>query len=371
MKRSCAESQLEPLRRARLNPLSRFFAAILIFSALEGLLFHTGYYASILKPDSSAGTLLTRIRNEQARPLAGTHQVLAVGDSRMLGLLPKLANQQETGYTFASIAAPGTTERCWYYMLRETDPQARRYSAIVIPAYDYDDEDWEDMADRIQDLHFLTPLIRLQDVIEFSASFPSWSNRWQAFGGSLLKGWSYRRDFQDFLVHHRQRMFEVRKNSARTYYDYVPGPQNLEGLSVDWKTQEIQFPAGVTADQRRALKDSLLRGFIPQTGQRAAYRRKWFGKIVQHYRASRTRLIFIRLPRGPVERPELVKKMSSSIREFEARGEVTLAGEHLFDELENTRYFWDSLHLNGPGSQRFTILLVQEVARILGRPVGP
>ena len=35
----------------------------------------------------------------------------------------------------------GTDVRAWYYMLRDLDPTARRYRAIVLGVDDYDDED--------------------------------------------------------------------------------------------------------------------------------------------------------------------------------------------------------------------------------------
>ena len=348
-------------------------ATALLFCAVEALVFHEGLYASIMAPGSSAGMLQSSLQHEKQRPLHGDNQVLAVGDSRMGAFLPKLANKYtgETGYTFATIATPGTTERCWYYMLREVDPDARRYAAIVIPAWDYEDEDWENMADRLLDLYFLFPILRISDAIEFSSTYPSRQNQWEAFRGILLKGWSYKRDFEDLLAHRKARMSEVRWNrryGAKSVYDWVPEPHSLTGLTVDWKTRQAHFPDDSTPAQRQMIRDTLLRGTAPQTGLRAAYRRLWYGKIIQHYKGSRTRLIFIRLPRGPIVRPADGVKRSAVIREFAARGEVTLAEEHLFDELERPEFFGDALHMNGPGSKKFTDLAVKALVPILGTP---
>ena len=47
---------------------------------------------------------------------------------------------------------------------------------------------------------------------------------------------------------------------------------------------------------------------------------------------------------------------------------VTLIDEHFFDPLEKPELFRDQLHLNGPGMDRFSLMLTQEVSRILGPP---
>ena len=285
---------------------------------------------------------------------------------------PRIANEGNSAmaYSFATIATPGTTPRCWYYMLREIDPRARRYSAIVLPVDDYDDEDWEDLAGRVSDLYYLLPILRVSDLREFSMSYPANAARWDACRGGLLKGWSYRRDFQDLLVNHKRRMLEVnwtRTESAKSFYNFVWTTNSLKGMNVDWAARKISYPPDTTEEQKRVLNNVLLRTTAPQVGYLAAYRRKWFGKIVEHYRGSHTRLIFLRLPRGPVVRPYPVVKKSSSIREFASHPQVALLDEHLFDELEHPELFVDSLHMNGPGSARFSELLAAEVARILGR----
>jgi lysophospholipase L1-like esterase len=88
--------------------------------------------------------------------------------------------------------------------------------------------------------------------------------------------------------------------------------------------------------------------------------------MLDRYRESRTKIIFVRLARGPVVRPaSLVQKKSASIREFASRPNVFLASEHAFDSLERPELFKDALHLNRPGATRFSAMLVDEIARIL------
>ncbi len=350
--------------------LVRLALVVVLFFAVEALVFHTSIYSSVLEPSSTAGRLQTAVWNEQQREVLNGNQVVAVGDSRM-GLRARISNQlsAETGYTFATISVPGTSPRCWYYMLREVDPNKERYAAVIIPVNRFDDEEWEDVTNRLVDVNYLAPLLRFSDVLEFSGSFGNLSSRLEAFRGSLLKGWTYRRDFQDLLVNHKWRMKLVRSNrqdSAQALYNFEWGTRDLKGLSVDWNTRRIHFPEASTDAERRVLEDVLLRDKAAPTGKLAAYRREWFGRIVQNYQGSRTRVIFMRLPRGPVVRPDYAEDPRSVIVELAAHPNVIVASEHLFDELELPEFFGDPIHLNGPGSERFSQILAKDVGRMLG-----
>lgn len=355
--------------------VKRMSVALLAFVIIEALVFRGGTYTSILEPSSAAGQLWTTVTNEQRRSVHSRHQVIAVGDSRM-ALRARIANESSIAgeYTFATISVPGTSPRCWYYMLREVDPEARRYAAVLIPVDEYEDDDWEDLANRAVDLHYLAPLLRFGDIVEFSASYSKWRSRWEAFRSCLLKGWAYRRDFQELLIHGQKRIEDVRwvrQYGASSVYNWVWPDRSVKGLSVDWATRTIHYPNDSTAREQEALRSVLFRRAAPQTGKRAAYRRDWFGKIVQYYRGSRTKVIFLRLPRGPVARPKTITGRTGSIHEFAQRGEAITMNEHIFEEIERPELFADALHMNGPGAERFTLLLATEIRKILEQPAGP
>jgi len=163
----------------------------------------------------------------------------------------------------------------------------------------------------------------------------------------------------------------MREESARAIYNYVYNNRSLRGLRVDYATRTIHYPEGQTEAEREVISGSLLRGTAPHTGKRAAYRRRWFGKMVDYYRGSRTKLMVLRAPRGPVVRPDLaVDEPDSSIRELARRGGILLMNEKVFDELERPEMYMDGVHLNRPGSLRFTILMADETLRLLG-PAQP
>jgi len=365
---STVASQLRAVKRT-----GRVVAAVIVsYSIAEILVFHSGLYTWTLNPDSSTGAL-ERVLDNEARRNKGGPQILAVGDSRM-ALVPRVANQitPETGYTFASISLGGTTARCWYYMLRAADPDARGYSAILITLQSYDDEDeFEDLADRESDLNYLIARLRLTDVREFSRSYESGRLQWRAAQGILLKGLIYKQDFQDLLKAPHKRLDYVqlsRHESHKWSYDFVDPAPSLDGLDVDWESKTVAMPPGGSPELRKAIERRLLGPQAPQTGQRHAYMSYWLGRIADHYRGSPTRLIFVRVPRGPLLRPDLPPPNPDGAVHHLASRNVTVLPDDFFGELEQPQFFKDEMHLNQRGLDRFTTMVVARIAAILGRP---
>lgn len=350
----------------------RLLCAAATFALVDGVVFRSGLYSRWLEPDSSAGLLQSILDDEKRRTAAGPREVLAIGDSRM-GFRARAANEiaAETGYHFATIAMPGSTPRVWYYMLRDVDPTARRYAAILIGVDEYDDEDYADLSNREMDIRYVAPLLGWADVLPFAASFPEWRTRWEAARAAIFKGYAYRDDVQDLLAHHKYRMKKIEvmhREAAAWRYNQSWDSGDVTGLSVDWKAWTIHFPEGSTESQKRILTEVLMRETAEKTGLRGQYRRLWYGRIAQHYRGSPTKIVFLRLPRGPVVRPVLVAHKTAAARELAAANpQVLLLPEHAFDSLERTRLFGDPLHLNQAGSQEFSRMAARETARILGR----
>jgi hypothetical protein len=258
-------------------------------------------------------------------------------------------------------------------MLRDLDPTARRYRAVVLGVDDYDDEDRAfNPDDDVRDLHFVIARLRLTDTLEFARSFHDPKLQWAALRGGLLKGIIYQNDFQAFLSHPLKRIDYVHlcdRDWANWVYDYVESDRNMDGLHIDWATLRVTLPPDVNDNQRDTVEGFLAHAPDPQTGRLAAFRREWLGKIVDRYQGSRTKVIFLMLPRGPAPRPDnLVAKKSCSIRDMASRPGVLLANEHAFDQLERTELFKDGMHLNREGIARFSVMLPAEVERLLGSP---
>ena len=363
-----------PLEARTPNVFARLALALVFFLALDALVFRSGWYEQFLDPNSTAGYLQTALWFEEDRPVEYPRQVLAVGDSRM-GLKARAANAltRQTGLQFGTIAVPGTTPRCWYYMLREVDPDCSRYTAIVIGLDTYDDRGYENLNDRELDINYLTPLVGFADLVPFVSSYQSRPQRFRAAESILLKGLVFQHDVQDFLARPRTRLqlvSWVKNEGPRAVYNAVWGGQSLAGMTIDYRAHTVTLPGWVDEQRRRIAEDLLLRDPAAYFDQLARYRRRWFGAILDRYRGSKTRIIFLRLPRGPVVRQGLADDRTSSIREFAAQGKALIMNEHEFDSLERPELFGDAQHLNEAGGTRFSALAAEEVSRMLGLEDG-
>ena len=326
-----------------------------------------------MEPDSTTGYMELQLRNEIRRPKPNRDQVLAVGHSRM-ALLPRVVNQDKpgTGYTFASIGLGGTTPRIWYYALHAIDPTARAYAAIVIPTDDFNEPDTYDyQSEREADQHYLIARLTLLDLTEFPWTFRSHYLQWVTARGIILKGVVYKRDFLEFIDHPLARIAKARyyaTDSAGWYYGYGGVDKSLEGLRIDWRRKTMQFPDRLPDNERKALLSLLFPTLPPDEGLETAYLRHWYGKIIEYYRGSGTKLIFLRVPRAPTSPPDPPPKLNSAIRQIASQPDVIVLDEHLFDQLEHPDFFWDGWHLNRPGMEAFSRVLATEVRRVLGPP---
>jgi hypothetical protein len=316
---------------------------------------------------------MTLFRERQAQAANGDNMVVTLGDSRF-AYAPRLANvlTPQTGLVFRHAGVAGSDARSWYYMLRDLDPTARRYRAVILGVDDYSDNDEAfNPNDDIRALHYCIARLRWSDVPGFALSFESAAVKWQALRGSILKGLVLQQDIYEFLAGPKRRIDYVRltKSGYEGWtYNYEEVTQSMAGLTIDWKTRTAAFPPGADQNQHETVQNALLREPWPQTGKFARFRREWFGRILDRYRGSRTKVIFVRLPRGAIPRPDdLDHKISATIREFGSRPNVMLAPEHAFDDLEHPELFRDGIHLNRAGIARFSPMLAQEIARMLNR----
>lgn len=346
-------------------------ATLLAFVFAENAVFNTGWYARIIKLDSSTGNVEQILWNERQRVRDHRPQVVAVGDSRM-GFFIRYTDQMKPAlhYQFANIAVPGSTPRDWYYMLRDIDPHADRYAAILIPMDDYDDaETLENRANRETDLHYLIAVLDWRDLFEFPESYQSRELKFKTALGILLKGTVYKADFQDLLLNlpERLRLADLaRRYSAQWFYNYVGSSDSLAGTKVDWAKKTVTVPPGVPHDKEEMVRSRLFDERPPDERRASAYLHYWLGKIEERYRGSRTKLIFFRLPRGPFVRPDAPPfNAHSSVRDLAKNANVIVENEQDFDFLERPEFFLEALHMNAQGCAEFSRALAAHVQELL------
>src|SRR6266478_3819773 len=224
---------------------------IAAFVCLDGAIFHTRLYTSILAPDSYAGRLAVITQTEKQRPASGLKEVLVLGDSRMAeGFSTAVADElgSAAGFKFVNLTEPASTVSSWYYMLREVDPAARRYSAVVVPyGIGYEPS----TADLLR-ISMAAPLLRYGDCFNFTSAFERWSGRFRAFTACILRGSAYQSDVADLLEHPIARIESVQQEAERlqSRAAYKGRDYDLVGTSYDPTTGQVTFAPKLTEAQR-------------------------------------------------------------------------------------------------------------------------
>ena len=209
----------------------------------------------------------------------------------------------------------------------------------------------------------------LDDCIDFSLSMHSFSVRQRAFLGCLFRGIELRNDVQKFLANPPSRMARAADSQEKGLgyrLDYTGKPQSLRGLSVDWQRRTIHFPDGLDDAVRVEAAKFLLPESVPNTGALARYRRRWIGNILDLYKNSPTRLIFLQLPRGPLINPYAVADRAERFVDLAAsRPRVTVLPPDTLADLERPELFADGLHLNYLGRPVFSERVAKKTEEVL------
>lgn len=161
---------IEPTTTPRpLHVRRNLLLGIVAFICVDGAIFHTGLYVSILAPSSYAGRIARITRSEKEHAPSGLKEVLVLGHSRIAeGFSTTLSNElgSPAGIKFASLAEPAASANTWYYRFGKP-PTARRYSAIIIP---YSISYEPNSADPLR-ISMTAPLLRYGDCFHFAFGF--------------------------------------------------------------------------------------------------------------------------------------------------------------------------------------------------------
>jgi len=341
------------------------FLGIAAFICVDGVIFHSGLYVSILAPSSYAGRVVRITQAERERAPSGLKEVLVLGDSRIAeGFSPTLANElgSPAGLKFVGLAEPAASANTWYYMVREVDPSRRRYAAIVIP-YGIGYE--PNSADPLR-ISMTAPLLRYGDCFHFASGFQRWSGRFRAFVACILRGSAYQDDVVDLLSHPVARIKSIQlADKMRSRSEYKGRDYDLVGTSYNATTGQVTFAPKLTEAQRLAFRKSLIRPSQSDTEYSLKLQRDWIPRIMNRYSHSPTAIVLTPLPRGPFLELGGFSKGYESVLPTSViqRTSFSLPG-HTFEFLEKPEYYFDAFHLNAKGRQKFTETLVSE---LLGR----
>ncbi len=340
------------------------FGVLLLYFCVEALVFRGPWYRQWLEPDSSAGNFEMHLNwLDQHDP--DLPEVLVVGDSRIgEGFFPKLAQEKSDQKVYWwNFGVPGTTPRAWYYLLRDADPERNRFHTIAIALDRLEDIDRYDSGPmRILDLNFVICRLRLSDIHEFSSSMGSPELRHEAFMGATFKGYALKDDFLAYAGDIRGRRNKVRLSrevGLSSNEGYGGNSGTLEGLHIQ-ENGGLEYPDHVSEELRNLILKGYRDDYPSQLGETTQYRKYWLGKVLELYRNSSTKIVFLESPRGPLP-PVAPEAPMTFLKWAQEQYGVRVLDASTFRFLETPETFFDQLHLNRKGRELFTKKLVQSL----------
>ncbi|HYL27357.1 MAG TPA: hypothetical protein VEW74_05940, partial [Candidatus Nitrosotalea sp.] len=341
--------------------------AFAIFAVIDFIAFRTGLYRSVLDPASSTGSFEAAIAQFRAFRSDARTDILVLGDSRIYsGLDPGVASVASHGLRFLNGGIPGTTPRTWPFFLRAIDPDARRVRAVVIAVDTYADDDSAigslDGDDRPMDLRYVVFQTRLTDLPKLAGSFSDPRERVEYGIDLFWRGTELRDDFQNLAADPLGRASALTKAAAAPAFDPLaahPRTETLAGLRVDFANNTIEYPSGISDDERNAIATQVLTVPKPSPSY-ARYRLQWLAPIAARYASVRIPVYFVRIPTRPVHRDDS-QQPSGSLLQIAEEQHAHLLPAAPFMALERPELFADEDHLNREGSLRFSRLLGSEI----------
>ncbi len=182
-------------------------------------------------------------------------------------------------------------------MLREVDPAARRYSAIVVPyGIGYEPS----TADALR-ISMAAPLLRYGDCFNFASAFQRWSGRFRAFTACILRGSAHQSDVTDLLERPIARIKSVQQepNRMQSRAAYKGRDYDLVGTTYDSATGQVTFAPQLPEAQKQAIRKSLVRPSQSEMQYSMELQREWIPRILNRYSKSPTAIVLTPVPRGP------------------------------------------------------------------------
>ena len=322
------------------------------------LIFHTGLYRYVCKPDSYAGNVYGRLSVlERIESQNSQRPVVVMGDSTIEDGVSAPQLTQITGNPVANLAMPAAGPLVWLHYFRSIDPDRDRFAAIVLLITP-------------QDVRTVPHEEGIQSLIAVAPPHVLWSylstfrdplNHLADYYASIDRVYAFRRDLSD-LVLSPDRWVQVSKMRK----------EHEEKLSA-WPGEtfdvcEVQVNAsGRTVTRWGKVKDRERRRVINKTLSRTHQLNQSpnvtgmldpVEDIVRYYEGSGVRILLVSFPFGWNHRvdPEhpVIEAFTTRLKKLDSSASVVYWDATQLPLFQNCENFYDFRHLNVRGRQTFT-----------------
>jgi hypothetical protein len=361
------------------SPILTVLLSVLTFLALDALVFRSGLYARLLAVHSVQGNFFHFVQMERARPSSGRPEVLLSGNSHMnaaFSMAEFHSLYPGANLTVIRGARFGIWLRPWYYILQHIDPSHDRYAAIVIPLEGYRPApEGRDYRNVLVDMQVLAPIATVREWEDLVEDFTDPELRREALWMTLFAGHVYAADFQNFFLKPFSRTADslhIRHDLLDAMTEEQTDSHTLQDLTYDLSTKKVthspsHFSSSTTKEVERMLEGPGGVSLEQATERLAEYETKWLNRIVDLYKDSPTKIIFVYIPSHPFPMPSLTPLASApDLRQhLPQRANVIYIPEDNYAQLDDPKYFCDMNHLNHDGGEIFTRTFSPQLISVL------
>lgn len=349
----------EKKKSIRTGHIRDYALCVALIVLVNLLVFHSGLYRYICRPDSYAGNVYNRLTIlEQIEEQSGKNPVVIMGDSTIEDGIGAKQLAQTVEQPVANIAMPATGPLVWLQYFRSVDPDRDRFSTIVLLITPQDVRTTPH-EEGIQSLIAIAPPPVLWDYL---STFPDRWNHLSDFYASIDRVYAFRRDLKDLLTTPDRLLnaSSMRKEHLERL-DAWPGEQtDVCEIQLSPSKQRVEHWGSVKDRERRqVINKTLSRTHQLNRSPRVKGILKPIEEIVRYYDGSNSRILIASFPFGWNHR---VDPRHPAIREFSERLNRLDASSPsvrywdatslpLFQDCEN---FYDFRHLNVRGREKFT-----------------
>ena len=343
---------------------------IVVFLLIDAAVFRSGLYLSVVEPASTLGTELAALKRLEDASATGK-PIVVIGDSRVgQGFFTNMANllaeQAHSRFRFVSGAVAGSQLEAQYYLLRAADPNADRFSAVVVMVDTYPSSSGIPPRCR-DDLRFIHAFARITDYVDIARNCTDVADAMGTLTSLAFAAPNFRADLIAFLPRMGTRLSDVaawQRHGTEWVNAYSGVDRTVIGLSYDPATRTLSLPPGLSAAEANLVRSELTAKISRLTSPHTDgdYRRYWIRRIAERYAGTGTRVFLGRLPRSPLKNILAEQEPTADyLTELQSQGKLVLLPPTLLDEFEAPRYFADGLHVNKYGGEGVTHVLVAAI----------
>ena len=352
------QQHLEKKKSAGASHIRDYALCLGLIVFVNVVIFHSGLYKYVCKPDSYAGnvygrlSVLEQIESETSQP-----PLVVMGDSTIEDGISAQQLTEISGKPVANLAMPAAGPLVWLHYFRSIDPDRSRFGAITLLITP-------------QDVRTTPHEEGIQSLIAVAPPHVFWSylstfhdplNHLSDYYASIDRIYAFRRDLED-LIFSPDRWLngsKIRKEHQHRLRTWPGEHSDVCDVQLNASRRTVLNWGNVKdRERRRVMNRTLTRTHQLNKSPTVAGMLDPLEDIVRYYQGSNVRILVVSFPFGWNHRVDpdhpVIDGFITRLKRLDALPSVAYWDATQLSLFQNCENFYDFRHLNVRGRQKFT-----------------